>query len=166
MKTSNPSPMAASSLLAELKAAGFTLSAEGSRLRVAPADMLTDELRQRIREHRAGIMSILAAESPPAVESCPSTTPAACVQYSARKGPLSPLPPAPSPAPQRRAITSTDLVEAYRDNPRVSKAIAARLTDLTNAREPYDFDDLERITAEENARIAPHVSATPTPKGD
>ena len=66
MKSSNhPSPMAASSLLAELRAAGFTLTAEGSRLRVAPADLLTDELRAGIREHRAELVRILAAESAP-----------------------------------------------------------------------------------------------------
>lgn len=64
MKTSDPSI-----LVEKLKAAGFTLTAEGSRLRVAPADMLTDELRQRIREHRAGLISILAAGSAPAVRS-------------------------------------------------------------------------------------------------
>lgn len=159
MKSSNPSPMAASSLLAELRAEGFTLTAEGSRLRVAHADMLTDELRQRIREHRAGLMSILAAESAPAVRSATDATPAACVQHRARKGPLTPHPPAPAMAPKRRAITSTDLVRTYQDNPRVSKAIAGRLSDLQNAHEPYDFDDLTRIVAEENARIAPHESA-------
>ena len=66
-----------SSLLVEkLRAAGFTLTAEGSRLRVAPADKLTDELRAHIREHRAGLIALLAAESAPAVESYPSPTPA------------------------------------------------------------------------------------------
>ncbi|MHB8225079.1 TubC N-terminal docking domain-related protein [Acidithiobacillus sp.] len=64
MKTSNPSL-----LVEKLKAAGFTLSAEGSRLRVMPADSLTDELRQSIREHRAGLVRILAAETAPAAES-------------------------------------------------------------------------------------------------
>jgi hypothetical protein len=65
-----------SSLWAELKAAGFTLTAEGSRLRVAPADKLTDDLRTEIRAHRAGLIALLAAESAPAVESYPSSTPA------------------------------------------------------------------------------------------
>ena len=74
MKNFNPSPMAASSLLAELRAAGFTLAADGSRLRVAPADSLTDELRAAIREHRAGLVRILAAETAPAAESYPSPT--------------------------------------------------------------------------------------------
>ena len=73
-----------SSLLAEeLKAAGFTLSAEGSRLRVMPADSLTDELRQSIREHRAGIVALLAAESAPAVESTTDATPAEKMQHTA-----------------------------------------------------------------------------------
>ena len=74
MKSSNPSPMAASSLLAELRAAGFTLAADGSRLRVAPADSLTDELRAGIREHRAGIVALLAAEAAPAVRSTTDLT--------------------------------------------------------------------------------------------
>ncbi len=74
MKSSNPSL-----LVEELKAAGFILSAEGSRLRVAPADSLTDELRQSIREHRAGIIALLAAESAPAVESTADATPALSV---------------------------------------------------------------------------------------
>ena len=79
MKSSNPSPMAASSLLAELRAASFTLTAESSRLRVMPADSLTDELRQSIREHRAGIVALLAAESAPAIESTTDATPALSV---------------------------------------------------------------------------------------
>ena len=74
MKTSD------SSLLAELKAAGFALTAEASRLRVAPADRLTDELRAGIREHRAELIALLAAESAPAVRSGTDTTPAASVR--------------------------------------------------------------------------------------
>ena len=76
MKTSNPSL-----LVEELRAAGFTLSAEGSRLRVAPADSLTDELRAGIREHRAGIVALLAAESAPDVESTTDITPAEKMQH-------------------------------------------------------------------------------------
>ena len=87
MKSSNPSPLAAASLLAELKAAGFTLTAEGSRLRVAPADSLTDELRQAIREHRAGIVRILAAEAAPAPQSATDTTQPLSVQPEPRKRP-------------------------------------------------------------------------------
>ena len=78
MKTSNPSL-----LVEELKAAGFTLSAEGSRLRVMPADSLTDELRRNIKEHRAGIIALLAAESAPAVESTIDATPAEKMQHRA-----------------------------------------------------------------------------------
>jgi hypothetical protein len=154
MKTSDTSILAASSLLAELKAAGFALTVEGSRLRVSPADMLTDELRQRIREHRDALTSILAAESAPDGRSATDATPAACVQHRARKGPLSPHEPAPPMAPKRRAITSSDLVRTYQDNPRTSGAIAGRLSDLQNAHEPYDFDDLTRIVAEENTAIS------------
>lgn len=76
MKTSNPSL-----LVEELKAAGFTLSAEGSRLRVMPADSLTDELRRSIKEHRAGIVALLAAESAPAGRSATDATPAEKMQH-------------------------------------------------------------------------------------
>ncbi|MHB1670015.1 TubC N-terminal docking domain-related protein [Thiomonas sp.] len=76
MKSSNPSL-----LVEELKAAGFTLSAEGSRLRVMPAGSLTDELRQSIREHRAGIVALLAPESAPDVRSTTDITPAEKMQH-------------------------------------------------------------------------------------
>lgn len=82
MKSSDPSL-----LVEKLKAAGFTLSASGGRLQVGPAVLLTDELRQSIREHRAGIIRILAAEPAPAPESYPSPTPAASVQPAPRKQP-------------------------------------------------------------------------------
>lgn len=58
----------------------------------------------------------------------------------------------------QRAVTSTDLVSAYRDNPRTARAIGQRLADLKNDREPYDFGDLQRIIAEENARLSERYS--------
>ena len=82
MKTSNPSL-----LVEKLRAAGFTLTAEGSRLRVAPADSLTDALRQGIREHRAGIVALLAAEAAPAIESYLCPTPAEKMQHRADMAP-------------------------------------------------------------------------------
>jgi hypothetical protein len=51
------------SLLAELKAAGFTLTVEGERLRVRPADLLTDALRSAIREHRDALHALVASEN-------------------------------------------------------------------------------------------------------
>ena len=51
-----------------------------------------------------------------------------------------------------RAVNSTDLVKAYEENPKTSKAIAQRLADLTNHKEYWHFGDLQRIIAEENAR--------------
>ncbi len=61
MKTSNPSL-----LVEKLKAGGFTLTAEGGRLRVAPAGRLTDELREAIRQRRAALLSLVANEAPEA----------------------------------------------------------------------------------------------------
>lgn len=80
MKLSNPSL-----LVEKLRAAGLTLSAHGGRLQVGPADLLTDELRQSIKEHRAGLISIL--EAAPAIESYPSPTPAEKMQHRANTGP-------------------------------------------------------------------------------
>lgn len=85
MKNSDPSL-----LVEKLMAAGFTLTADGSRLRVAPADLLTDELRAGIREHKAALISILAAEAAPAVQSTTDTTPTTTMQPEPKKPPLSP----------------------------------------------------------------------------
>ena len=54
--------MAASSLLQEIRAAGLTLDPAPDGLRVTPKGRLTDELRQKIRAHKA---ELLAALSPP-----------------------------------------------------------------------------------------------------
>jgi hypothetical protein len=51
----------ATELLADLARQGFTLAAEGDRVRVRPANRLTDALRQVIREHRDQLLSLLAA---------------------------------------------------------------------------------------------------------
>lgn len=50
------------SLLAELRAGGFTLTDEGERLGVTPAYLLTDALRAAIREHRGGLYALMASE--------------------------------------------------------------------------------------------------------
>jgi hypothetical protein len=80
MKLSNPSL-----LVAELRAAGLTLSAHGGKLKAGPADLLTDELRQSIKDRRAEILSILAAEPTPAVNTIPATP----MQHSAALAPQS-----------------------------------------------------------------------------
>ena len=78
MKSSNPSL-----LVAELRAAGLTLSAHGGKLKAGPADLLTDEVRQSIKDRRTEILSILAAESTPAVNTIPATP----MQHSAAMAP-------------------------------------------------------------------------------
>jgi hypothetical protein len=55
---------------------------------------------------------------------------------------------------KRRAITSTDIVKAYEQNPRISKAIACRLSEMTAEREQCDVFTLEYIIAEETVRNA------------
>ena len=55
---------------------------------------------------------------------------------------------------KRRAITSTDIVRAYQANPRISKAIACRLSEMTAEQERCDVFTLEYIVAEESARYA------------
>ncbi|MBE7562320.1 hypothetical protein H7F10_04995 [Acidithiobacillus sp. HP-6] len=78
MKLSNPSL-----LVEKLRTAGLTLSTIGGNLKVGPAVLLTDELRQAIREHRDEMIRILAATP----ENYPSNTPAASVRPEPRKQP-------------------------------------------------------------------------------
>ncbi len=54
--------MIAATLLEEIRAAGLTLDPAPDGLRVSPKGRLTDELRQKIRAHKA---ELLAALSPP-----------------------------------------------------------------------------------------------------
>lgn len=54
--------MIAATLLEEIRAAGLTLDPAPDGLRVTPKGRLTDELRQKIRAHKA---ELLAALSPP-----------------------------------------------------------------------------------------------------
>ncbi|MDD4887492.1 MAG: hypothetical protein PHO64_11315 [Thiomonas sp.] len=54
--------MIAAGLLEEIRAAGLTLDPAPDGLRVSPKGRLTDELRQKIRAHKA---ELLAALSPP-----------------------------------------------------------------------------------------------------
>jgi hypothetical protein len=49
----------AAELLDELQGLGFTLSAEGDRIRVTPSSRLPAELRERIRLHRAELLAAL-----------------------------------------------------------------------------------------------------------
>ncbi|WP_215844209.1 hypothetical protein HHS34_010505 [Acidithiobacillus montserratensis] len=53
MRTSDPL-----TLWRNLEAEGFTLTTKGGRLRVAPADRLTDEHRAAIRQHREGLLAL------------------------------------------------------------------------------------------------------------
>jgi len=52
-------------MLAELRARGLKLTADGSRLIIAPRSLLTDELRAIIRSHKLAILHELAVESRP-----------------------------------------------------------------------------------------------------
>ncbi|MBU2755310.1 hypothetical protein HFU84_12165 [Acidithiobacillus sp. CV18-2] len=61
MRTSDPS-----FLVAELRGRGLTLNVESGRLRVAPADRLTNELRASIREHKEALLSLVANKAPQA----------------------------------------------------------------------------------------------------
>ena len=54
--------MTAAALLEEIRAAGLTLDPAPDGLRVTPKGRLTDDLRQKIRAHKA---ELLAALSPP-----------------------------------------------------------------------------------------------------
>ena len=50
------------SLLAELRSRDLVLTVKVGRLMVGPAGLLTDQLRQAIREHRSALLSLAASE--------------------------------------------------------------------------------------------------------
>ena len=49
----------------ELVARGYSVTAEGDRLLVAPRERITDQLRQRIRASKADLLRLLADPAPP-----------------------------------------------------------------------------------------------------
>ena len=54
--------MDANELLLHLRETGFSINAENSRLQIAPAERLTDELKQTIRESKTDILCALHRE--------------------------------------------------------------------------------------------------------
>jgi hypothetical protein len=54
--------MGANELLLHLRETGFSINAENSRLQIAPAERLTDELKQTIRESKTDILCALHRE--------------------------------------------------------------------------------------------------------
>lgn len=55
--------MSAADVLGLLRADGFTVSAEGGEICVEPGDRLTDDAAEWIREHKAGLLELLAANN-------------------------------------------------------------------------------------------------------
>ena len=55
--------MGAPDLLLELRKSGFSIVAENSRLQIAPAEKLTDELKQIIRQSKTEILTELQREA-------------------------------------------------------------------------------------------------------
>ena len=54
--------MGANDLIFNLRESGFSISAENSRLQIAPARELTDELKQTIKQSKAEILCALHQE--------------------------------------------------------------------------------------------------------
>ncbi len=54
--------MSAPSILEQLQSAGLAVECEGDRLTVKPKELLTDELRQAIRDHKSEIMLLLTVD--------------------------------------------------------------------------------------------------------
>jgi hypothetical protein len=68
--------MNAKELISNLQAEGFSLACEGQRLLISPADRLTEEIKQVIRENKAAILDELARSAcnvsvAPEVMMCP-----------------------------------------------------------------------------------------------
>ncbi|MBV2132707.1 hypothetical protein KRX52_07800 [Pseudomonas sp. MAP12] len=67
-----------------LRGAGLAVELEGERLRVTPADRITADLRQFVRDHRAELLAELSAANdaqpasePPQAPAAPTPAPAA-----------------------------------------------------------------------------------------
>ena len=58
-------------LLAELRARGIQLEPAGDKLRFTPADAVTPELREAIRQHKAALLSLLNPQRDTDIEGCP-----------------------------------------------------------------------------------------------
>ena len=54
--------MGANELLLHLRESGFSINAENSRLQIAPAESLTDELKKSIQDSKAEILCVLHRE--------------------------------------------------------------------------------------------------------
>lgn len=54
--------MGANELLLHLRESGFSINTKNSRLQIAPAEKLTDELKQTIRESKTDILCALHRE--------------------------------------------------------------------------------------------------------
>jgi len=75
-----------------LRRAGLAIELEGERLRVTPADRLTDAHRQYLRDHKAELLAeLIAANDPQPTPEPPQATTAA------------PAAPTPAPAAERPA---------------------------------------------------------------
>ena len=57
--------MTPASLLAALRRRGLSARAESGRLVLAPASLLSDDLRAAVREHKAGLLALLYEEADP-----------------------------------------------------------------------------------------------------
>src|SRR4051794_34335069 len=77
----------AAELLNELRGQGFTLAADGDRIRVTPATRLTAELRDRLRRHKADLLAAFA----PAARFIVNTRGEALDAADASDGPPGPL---------------------------------------------------------------------------
>lgn len=75
-----------------LRRAGLAIELEGERLRVTPADRITADLSQFVRDHRAELVASLAAANDPQAAAEPHHAPAAPA-------------PLPTPAPAAEAAS-------------------------------------------------------------
>ena len=64
--------MNAGLILDELSALGLSVTVQGERLVVRPKERLTDELRRRIAENKAGIVGLISGRDEPLKEGPPN----------------------------------------------------------------------------------------------
>lgn len=107
-----------------LRGAGLAVELEGERLRVSPADRITADLRQFVREHRAELLAelIAANDAQPACE--PPHAPAAPAPIPTQ-APTHHAPPEPRKTAWRIAIDGKPICSMVGEPMAYTEALAA-----------------------------------------
>ncbi len=129
--TATPAPAAA--LLIELTRRGIELQAHGDRLRYRPRSVLTPELAERVRAHKAALLALLRHGRPPQPPQNGQKRPTAAATPRAGKIDRPNTPACEKPCDARHELSLAERVESGYVNPGwTPRAWADRLRQLAD----------------------------------